>query len=214
VSSHNESHGGDDATNAETQPEVPGMSALLEWMMTDSPVGITAAEYEAMDEEICRRIEVVDGRIFPMPSPSLAHQTISYNLRGALRAVLPTEYAVTNDVDVRLRDVPLLMRKPDVTVFRRDKREESALRAYDVVLAIEGMSPGSMTTDRNAKPAEYAQSGIPYFWRVEQGGDLALYTYALVRGENAYKLTGIHTLHYVTDEPFELNLDIQALLQD
>jgi hypothetical protein len=44
MSSHGESYGDGDATNAETQPEVPGMSALLELMMTDSLVGITAAE--------------------------------------------------------------------------------------------------------------------------------------------------------------------------
>lgn len=169
---------GDDATQSDPQPEVPDMTALLEWAVAGSIQEITVGDWEVMDEELCRRIEIVDGRIVPMPSPSLEHQTIAYNLRGALKAVLPTHLAVTNDFDVRLRDIPLLLRKPDVIVFQRERAAESALRAYDVVLAVEVMSPGSMTTDRNTKPAEYAQSGIPYFWRIERGADLALYTYA------------------------------------
>ena len=36
-----------------------------------------------------------------------------------------------------------------------------------VLLAVEVVSAGSVTTDRVTKPAEYAQAGIPHFWRVD-----------------------------------------------
>jgi len=41
------------------------------------------------------------------------------------------------------------------------------LRAEDVLLVSEIMSPGSITTDRKDKPAEYAEARIPHFWRIE-----------------------------------------------
>ncbi len=38
----------------------------------------------------------------------------------------------------------------------------------DVVLAIEVVSPSTKTTDRFAKPGEYAAAGIPCYWRIER----------------------------------------------
>jgi hypothetical protein len=48
-------------------------------------------------------------------------------------------------------------------------------------LAVEVMSPGSVTEDRITKPAVYARAGIPHYWRLESGdeGELALYVYRL-----------------------------------
>jgi hypothetical protein len=44
------------------------MTALPGWM--DLPAeGLTAARYEALPEEICGRIEVVDGAIIVNPAP-------------------------------------------------------------------------------------------------------------------------------------------------
>ena len=37
----------------------------------------------------------------------------------------------------------------------------------DCALVIEVMSPGSVTTDQNDKPAKYAAARIAHFWRVE-----------------------------------------------
>jgi putative restriction endonuclease len=37
----------------------------------------------------------------------------------------------------------------------------------DVVLVVEIVSPGSRIRDRHEKPAVFAESGIPHFWRVE-----------------------------------------------
>lgn len=190
------------------------MTAMLEWAIAVAYRDISIDDWEVLDEELCRRVEIVDGLMVPLARVSIEHQNIAANLCDALRAVQSADMAVVTALSVKLRDSPLLLRRPDVVVFRRERLAESVLRAYDVVLAVEVMSPGSMTTDRSSKPAEYAQSGIPHFWRIEQGTDLSLHTYALVPGENVYKMTGVHTLHYVADEPFEINIDIQDLLND
>jgi Uma2 family endonuclease len=194
------------------QPEVAKMSALLDLMVTASPLGITPEEYEAMDEELCRRIEIVDGRVAFMASPSYEHQMIALNLWNALREKLPEGYGAVVDLDVRLRDTPLLVRQPDVIVFRKDGRSGKApLRADSVVLVAEVVSPGSVTVDRVDKPAEYAAAGIPHFWRLEQGFGLTLFAYELAANGSAYTAPASFDLRYVASKPFEINLDVQAL---
>ena len=42
-------------------------TALPGWM--DLPDGLSAAEYEALPEDICRRIEIVDGTIIVNAAP-------------------------------------------------------------------------------------------------------------------------------------------------
>jgi Putative restriction endonuclease len=202
----------DGATDPGTQPEVAEMSALLDLMATGSPLGITPEEYEAMDEELCRRIEIVDGRVAFVADPAYEHQIIGWNLRGALREKLPDGYAVANELDVRLREVPLLVRKPDVVVFRKGGRNgTSPLRAENVVLAAEIVSPGSVTVDRVDKPAEYAAAGIPHSWRLEQGFGLTLFVYELAANAATYAQPVSFDLKYVARAPFEIDLDVQAL---
>jgi len=41
------------------------------------------------------------------------------------------------------------------------------LRPQHCTLVVEVMSPGSVTADQTDKPAEYAVSRIPHYWRVE-----------------------------------------------
>jgi len=45
------------------------------------------------------------------------------------------------------------------------------LSPAEVLLAVEVVSPGSVTTDRITKPAQYAAAGIANFWRVETEPD-------------------------------------------
>jgi Uma2 family endonuclease len=81
-------------------------------------------------------------------------------------------------------------------------------------LAVEVMSPGSVTEDRITKPAVYARAGIPHYWRLESGdeGELALYVYRLAgdvyteaacfRGDDRVEI----------DEPLRLRFPLAALL--
>ena len=62
------------------------------------------------------------------------------------------------------------------------------LRASEVVLAVEIVSPGSERTDHTVKPLEYADAGIPHYWVVDLGepGDRITLTAHHLAGEFGY----------------------------
>jgi Uma2 family endonuclease len=136
------------------------------------PGGLTAEDYEDLPEDICRHIEVVDGNVIVTASRRIPHQDLArrlgYEIEQALRG---TRWRVAMDVDLRLREVPLLNRRPDLVVYDGAVDRSQVLRAEAVLLVTEIMSPGSITTDRKDKPAEYAEARIPHFWRIELDAD-------------------------------------------
>jgi hypothetical protein len=50
-------------------------------------------------------------------APRRNHQLIGCHLTNALEAVVSERFAVATGVDLRLRKVPLLNRRPDVVVY-------------------------------------------------------------------------------------------------
>jgi Uma2 family endonuclease len=214
MSSHGASYGdGDDATQPDTQPEVPDMTALLEWTEAVSRQEISAEDWEAMDEELCRRVEINDGRILPMPAANPRHSLMVGLMWRTLLEQAPDEFDVAMETDVRLRDAPLLQRKPDVVVMRSGRLDvNSWVPAQDVVLLVEVESPGSMTQDRYDKPAQYAGAKIPHYWRVERGPDAKLYTYTYDVVTDTYPKPMMHDIRYRAKDPFEIDIDVQALL--
>lgn len=133
----------------------------------DLPDGLSAAEYEALPEDICRRIEVVDGAIIVNAAPRRLHQDICRRLANALEAACETAIAVSTHVDLRLRGIPLLNRRPDAVIYDASLPDDAVLRPPHCTLVVEVMSPCSVTAGQTGKPAEYAASRIPHYWRVE-----------------------------------------------
>lgn len=73
-----------------------------------------------------------------------------------------------------LRSTPSVrMLVPDVVVASSKAlwTGETTLKASDVTLAVEVVSPSSVTTDRVTKPTVLAEAGVPAYWRVEQEAD-------------------------------------------
>ena len=190
------------------------MTALRDWMQSH-PTELTAADYDALSEEDCRNIEVVDGAVILSPSPRRHHQDITHGLTSALKAVASPQLRVSMDVDLRLRDVPLLNRRPDVVVYDASLPDDEVLRPEHCLLVVEVMSPGSITTDRVDKPAEYAATGIEYFWRVENLAvaeqNLTVYRYQLDPMTRAYAPTAIDTGTLKVTNPVKLTLDLADL---
>ena len=185
------------------------MTALPEWTYS-SPDGLTAEEYEALPEDFCRRIEVVDGAIILSPNPRLPHQEVVLVLGGALRAAAKPRYRVVSDLDLRLRDVPLLNRRPDVVVLDSSVTGDTVVRPAHCLLVVEVMSPGSVTTDQVDKPGEYAAAGIEHFWRVENCDDvqkLTVFRYRLDAMTRTYARVGANTGKLVVSDPLEMSLD-------
>lgn len=98
---------------------------------------------------------------------------------------------VNTDVDLRLHDVPLLNRRPDVVLYRCLESAER-LRADHVLLVVEIVSPGSETTDAVDKLGEYAKAGIPHYWiaRLDDTGVSVIERYQLDLPAGQYKHLG------------------------
>jgi hypothetical protein len=77
-----------------------------EWMATLSKESVSAEKYDRMPEEICRRIEVVDGRVIMSPAASPRHNRIARMLANAVEEAAPAPWQVTG-VDLRISDRPL-----------------------------------------------------------------------------------------------------------
>ncbi|HEY0806109.1 MAG TPA: Uma2 family endonuclease, partial [Pseudonocardiaceae bacterium] len=190
------------------------VTALQDWIVSH-PDALTAADYDALPEEICRRIEIVDGAILLSPSPRRSHQNVAYGFTSALKAAVDVGLAVAIDVDLRLQDVPLLNRRPDVVVYDASLPDDAVLRPQHCVLVVEVMSPGSVTTDRVDKPGEYAAAGIEHFWRVENIDDadhgLTVFRYRLDPMTHTYAPTGIDSGTLTVTDPVKLTVGLADL---
>src|SRR5690242_3266521 len=171
---------------------------------------VTAEQYAAWTEEQCAGIEIVDGMVVVGPSASKRHSRLGRLLANALDAAAGPDWNADTDFDVRLQDVPLNNRRPDVTVYRADTIDVTPTRPEHVLLVVEVVSPGSETTDRIVKAAQYARAGIRFYWRVEQAptGAPLVYTYVLDPATGRYRdgevLTGVIKLTV----PFSVEVDL------
>ena len=187
------------------------MTALPDWMIRTGE-GLTVADYEALPEEVCRQIEIVDGAVVVSPSPQRVHQHIAHNLVAALKTAAKPAFTAIEDVDLRLRDVPLLNRRPDVVVYEASLPNDEVLRPEHCLLVVEVMSPGSVTTDQIDKPGEYAASGIRHFWRVEHDTQVInVFRYQLDPMTRTYALVGLDKSKLSIKDPVELDLDLEGL---
>ncbi|AJE83871.1 hypothetical protein SLNWT_3495 [Streptomyces albus] len=179
------------------------------WMHTP----ITAEEYDSWSEEQCAGIEIVDGMIVVSPSASKRHNRLARILANALDAAAGPEWNADTDFDVRLQDVPLTNRRPDVTVYRADTLDVTPTRPAHVLLVVEVVSPGSETTDRVVKVDQYARAGIPFYWRIEQTPTRVplVCTYVLDPASGRYREAEVFTGTVKARAPFDLDLDLTVL---
>lgn len=129
---------------------------------------MTLAEYEALPKDI--RIEVIDGVVYDMASPSQIHQEllseILFSIKNYLRTgdkkckVFPAPF------DVKLHDEPLTIVQPDILVVC-DKNKLDGKRtngAPDWVIEI--VSPSSTNHDYLRKLSLYSSAGVREYWIV------------------------------------------------
>lgn len=177
-----------------------------QWMHSQ----ITAAEYESWSEEQCAGIEIVDGMVVVSPSASKRHNRLARILANALDASAGPDWNADTDFDVRLQDVPLNNRRPDVVVYRADTIDVTPTRPEHVLLVAEIVSPGSETTDRIVKRDQYAHAGISFYWRVEliATGIPVVYTYLLDSASGQYRDGEVFTGVVKATVPFSVEIDL------
>ena len=174
---------------------------------------ITAEQYDSWSEEQCAGIEIVDGMVVVSPSASKRHNRLIKKLAVALEAGAGPEWNADFDFDVRLQDVPLTNRRPDVVVYRADTLDVMPTRPEHVLLVVEVVSPGSETTDRVVKAMQYARAGISYYWRVEQpsAGVPVVHTYVLDPASRTYRDTEVFAGLVEATAPFPVRIDLAKI---
>ena len=176
------------------------------WMHQQS----TAEQYDSWSEEQCSGIEIVDGMVVVTPSASARHNRLARRLANALEAAGGPEWFADLDFDVRLQDVPLTNRRPDVVVYRASMIDHMPMRPENVLLVVEVVAPGSESTDRILKPSQYARAGIDFYWRIEQSpaGAPIVYTHVLDPATRTYRDGAVHTGLIEITTPFLMRLDL------
>jgi len=153
------------------------------------------------------RVELRDGVMIVVPSPTLGHQNIGSLLWLWLRQHAPDEFvaAIAVGVAVGVRDTL----EPDVVLLRAPVANTSHyFDGEQVAIAVEVVSPGTKRRDRLEKPADYAAAGVSHFWRIEQN-PIHVFAYDLVGGR--YELSADSDTELVLAAPFEIKLPIRDI---
>ncbi|MFI9008754.1 Uma2 family endonuclease [Actinosynnema sp. NPDC053489] len=180
----------------------------------------TVADYAALGEPESGYTELQEGRVLLSPSPSPDHNHASLRLAMQFLEQLPPDLEVIQDVDLDLELVPPgepgFSRRPDLVVIPRGARdrvseEGGLLRASEVVVVVEIVSPGSKRLDRVIKRGEYADAGIPHYWIVDLDHPISLVACHLA-GEFGYQDAGDVVGGFTTSVPFPVTLALDALV--
>lgn len=161
------------------------------------------------------RFEIIDGGLLMTPPPGLYHEGLWLKLRDLIKDAVPADHLVLGSPGIDMDPSYLI---PDVTVVRRDAVRQGRRLAHssELLLVVEVVSPGSVSTDRFLKPAKYAEAGIPHFWRVEFQPELSLTAYALPDGATGYTEVGTWTAGQTAPirAPFHVDIEIAELAPD
>ncbi|SCF29277.1 Uma2 family endonuclease [Micromonospora mirobrigensis] len=111
-----------------------------------------------------------EGVLSIMPPPGYAHAIIAIRLMVWLAQGGVSTELVAQAVGLRIpgRHGGVGGRIPDLVVWCKAQADGVWLPTDDVLLVIEIISPGSEGIDTVTKRSEYAASGIPQYWVVEQ----------------------------------------------
>jgi Uma2 family endonuclease len=153
------------------------------------------------------RYELVDGALLVTPPPLNDHNLWANELSHLLHRAISRDWVVLapGAVEFDIRN----WRSPDLLLVRREALQRKYARPDEALLAMEVMSPSSVSTDRLVKPAQFAAAGIPHYWRIEPG-EPVLITHQLE--ENVYRETGRYVDEVVIDEPVPLRFHLAELM--
>ena len=133
------------------------------------PQLITLEQYEALPED--KRIEIFDGVIYDMASPSQIHQAISMQISTVINNYILSKKGSCSifnaPFDVKLSDIPLIIVQPDIMVIcDKDKLDDKRCNgAPDFIIEI--VSPGNPSDDYIRKLYYYKNYGVREYWIVD-----------------------------------------------
>ena len=130
---------------------------------------ITLEQYEKLAED--KRVEVFEGIVYDMASPSQIHQAISMQLSTVINNYILQRKGTCSifsaPFDVKLSDKPLTIVQPDIMVIcDRDKLDGKRCNgAPDFIIEI--VSPGNPEDDYIRKLYYYKNYGVREYWIVD-----------------------------------------------
>ena len=168
----------------------------------------TTDDLDAMTEDGVRR-ELIDGVLHVTPSPAPIHQTLAALLTSALYQDCPAEYAVTQGVEVRISRRRSFI--PDVQIVTAEANAANSCKFAPeaVLVAVEIVSPSSVSMDNVLKPALYAAAGIPHYWKIDLTPELKASTFDLNAASGVYEPTGEFTDILKVDAPWPITLPFE-----
>lgn len=181
---------------------------------------LTIAEYAELGETEWGYTELIEGRLLMSPSPVPDHNIAIGELFVSLRPAVPSHLRVIQDIDIDLQLAPAAepgaSRRPDLVVvdqaeIARVRAHGGLLRASEVLLVIEVVSPGSRRTDHVDKRRDYADAGIPYYWIVDLDDPASVLACHLTE-EFGYQDDQTATGRFTTDVPFPVGIELATLL--
>jgi Uma2 family endonuclease len=174
---------------------------------------MTLEEFVALPEDDSARYELQEGVLVVAPRPRPLQQDAMFRLGMQIHRFLPADLTMLLDVDVVIEaGEPATVRAPDV-VITTARSDQEQLKASDVLLIVEIISPRSRRLDTVLKPFEYSEAGIPHYWLVDLDPPAPTVTvFALGAPGDGYVESQTASGQLVVSEPFEMRIDIDALL--
>ena len=181
---------------------------------------LTVGEYAELGETKTGYTELIQGRLLMSPSPIPDHNHASSDLLVQLRPQLPEHLEVLLDIDIDLElvehDQPGFSRRPDLMIVERSarkrvRRQGGLIRASEVLVVAEIVSPSSWRIDNVDKRGEYAEAGIPWYWIVDTDEPISLIA-CQNTASHGYQDHQRATGAFVTEQPFSIRLELDRLL--
>jgi Uma2 family endonuclease len=159
--------------------------------------------------------ELLDGSLVFVSPQTLFHMRAVTFFDRQLERSAPSDFEVFREftIDIDRQNRP----EPDVIVLASaavdDDPGRTRVAAEAVVLAVEVVSPDSLSRDRETKPLKYARAGIAHYWRVEnEQGRAVVHTFELEPTTGAYVGVGIFRERMKVSAPFDMELDLTRIM--
>lgn len=164
----------------------------------------TADDYDSIPDELV--VEIYDGGIYVVPSPTFDHQMVAGDLLVSFREAVG-RHRVATDFDVNVLGK---IYKPDLLVLR-EASERQPMPGELIQLVVEVISPNE-NIERSGKKLAYAAQGVPVYIIVDgKPHEHFAEVYTLVDDE--YKLTATvpANARMQFEEPFPFVLDMKQI---
>ncbi|MTE13392.1 Uma2 family endonuclease [Nocardia sp. CT2-14] len=173
---------------------------------------MTWEKLEELPDEIAGEIELWEGRVVWMRRGPADRQDCSVEFRNALRRCAREEmsrrpehcWRVSVECDVFFGATGKSdFVTPDFLVYRCLEQRHQDIRAANVLIAGEVISPSNTPHVIEAKKARYASAGIPWYWEVslvqDPGGIESVRAYALElsHGQLPPGVAPLHPSNYI-----------------